>query len=178
MKRLERTFFQRPTLDVAKDLLGKILKIGPCSGRINEVEAYWGHDDPASHCFPGLTERNQVMFGPAGHLYIYFTYGMYYCANMVTETEGFPAGILIRSVQPLNGIELMIERRGKAKNIADGPGKLCMAFGMTRETHNGQDLCSGDDMAVYDDGFEPLEIKTSSRIGITKGLDKEWRFYY
>lgn len=172
MKRLSPSFFRRPTLDVAEELLGKILKVGNCSGRINEVEAYIGQDDPACHAVRGKTERNSVMFGPAGRLYVYFTYGMYHCMNIVTEEEGFPAAVLIRSVQPIEGKELMMERRGKKENIADGPGKLCIAMGMTRDSHNGAEA------EVFDDGFKPSEIRKSPRIGIKVGLEKLWRFYY
>lgn len=172
MEKLDQSFFQRPTLEVSQDLLGKVIKIGDCSGRINEVEAYIGQDDPACHAAVGMTERNKVMFGPAGHLYVYFTYGMYYCANIVTEAEGFPAAVLIRSIEPLEGKELMIQRRGKTNNVADGPGKLCIALGMTKDSHNGVKA------EVYDDGFSPKNIRSSPRIGIQVGLDKNWRYYY
>lgn len=178
MKRISRSFFQRPTLQVAQDLLGKILKIGPVSGRINEVEAYIGQDDPACHAARGKTERNKVMFGHAGHLYVYFTYGMYHCANIVTEAEHFPAAVLLRSVEPMEGRELMEKRRGKKDHLADGPGKLCMAYGLTKQTHNGLDLCSNDENGVFDDGFVPQKIRKSKRIGIKVGLDKKWRFFY
>lgn len=185
MKQLKRSFFQRPTLQVAQELLGKILVIGDCAGRINEVEAYIGKDDPACHAAVGKTARNEVMWGPAGHLYVYFTYGMYHCANIVTEDDGFPAAVLIRSIEPIKGEELMKKRRGKparpasgSKNIADGPGKLCIAYEMTKESHNGMDLCSDKEEGVYDDGFEARNVGTSSRIGIKVGLEKMWRFYY
>lgn len=175
---LPRSFFQRNTLTVAQELLGKILVIGPCSGRINEVEAYIGQEDPACHARTGKTQRNQVMFGPAGHLYVYFTYGMHHCANIVTETEGYPAAILIRSIQPLTGLELMEQRRGGSKNLANGPAKLCQALGMTKMTHNGLDLCSDSKNFIADDGTPPPSFKTSPRIGIRVGVDKLWRFYY
>ena len=172
MKRLNKSFFQRPTLQVTQELLGKILKVGKCAGRINEVEAYIGRNDPACHAARGKTERNKVMFGPAGRLYVYFTYGMYHCANIVTEEEGFPAAVLIRSIEPLEGKTLMETRRGKKTRLCDGPGKLCIALGMTRKSHNGS-LAE-----VYDDGFSPPEIRTSPRIGIKVGTDKKWRFFY
>src|SRR3989344_2343888 len=104
MNRLPRSFFDRPTLQVAQELLGKVLVVGECSGRINEVEAYIGEGDPACHAARGKTERNRVMYGRAGHLYVYFTYGMYHCANIVTEREDFPATVLLRSIEPLSGI--------------------------------------------------------------------------
>jgi len=112
------------------------------------------------------------MFGPAGHLYVYFTYGMYHCANIVTENEGFPAAILIRSIEPLEGEDLMKKRRGKTKNLSNGPGKLCSALGISKDSHNG---VKAD---VYDDGHRPQRIKSSPRIGIKVGLDKNWRYYY
>ncbi len=178
MKPIPRSFFNRPTIKVAKELLGKVLVIGECSGRINEVEAYIGQNDPACHACRGKTERNKVMFGRPGHLYVYFTYGMYHCMNIVTEKKGFPAAVLIRSVQPLSGIEIMKKRRNRSGHLSDGPGKLCIAFGMKKQTHNGEDLCKKGDCYVYDDGFKPKNIKSSPRIGIKVGLDKKWRFYY
>lgn len=178
MKKLPRSFFNRPTLTVAKELLGKVLVTGNESGRINEVEAYIGENDPACHACRGITERNKPMFGEAGHLYVYFTYGMYHCANIVTEEKRFPAAVLLRSVKPIKGIETMIRRRGKKEHIADGPGKLCIALGINRKSHNEMDLCNGGKCYVYDDGFIPEKIQSSSRIGIKVGLDKKWRFYY
>ncbi len=178
MKKLPRSFFNRPTLTVARELLGKILVIGKTSGRIDEVEAYIGQKDPACHACRGKTERNKMMFGPAGHLYVYFTYGMYHCANIVTEKKEFPAAVLIRSIKPIEGVERMKKRRGRADRLADGPGKLCIALNMTKQSHNGRDLCGKTDDGVYDDGFRPEKIKTSPRIGIRVGLDKKWRFYF
>jgi len=177
-KILTRQFFQKPTLEVAQRLLGKVLVIGNASGRINEVEAYIGQNDPACHACKGQTERNKPMFGPAGHLYVYFCYGMYDCANIVTEKKGFPAAVLLRSVEPIKGIKLMEKRRGRKDHLSDGPGKLCIALGMTKKSHNGMDLCKNDKCFVYDDGFAPKKIKSSPRIGIKVGLNKKWRFYY
>lgn len=176
MKRLNRSFFNRPTLQVAQDLLGKVLVIGEAGGRITEVEAYIGENDPACHAARGKTERNQVMYGRPGHLYVYFTYGMYHCANIVTEREGFPAAVLLRAIEPMSGRNLMFARR-KREPLADGPGKLCIALGMTKKSHNGTDLCSDKECFVYDNGFKFPKIKRSSRIGIRQGLDKKWRFH-
>ena len=142
------------------------------------MEAYIGQDDPACHACRGKTKRNEPMFGPAGHLYVYFTYGMYHCANIVTEKKGFPAAVLIRSIEPMDGIEIMRKRRKKDYHLADGPGKLCIALGMTKKSHNGVDLCKKPDCYVYDDGFAPKKIQSSPRIGIRVGLNKKWRFYY
>ena len=177
MNILPRSFFDRPTLKVAQELLGKVLVIGKTSGRINETEAYIGENDPACHAARGKTERNKVMYGRPGHLYVYFTYGMYHCANIVTEQEGFPAAVLLRSIEPMNGIRLMEKRRGRKDHLADGPGKLCIALGMDKKGHNGLDLCEGGPSYVYDDGFIPPKILKSRRIGISAGKHLFWRFY-
>ena len=140
MKKLQRSFFEQPTLQVAQELLGKILVIGDCSGRINEVEAYIGQDDPACHACCGKTKRNEPMFGPAGHLYVYFTYGMYHCVNIVTEKKDFPSAVLIRSIEPIDGIETMKKRRNRTDHLTDGPGKLCIALDITKQSHNKKDL--------------------------------------
>jgi DNA-3-methyladenine glycosylase len=178
MRKLPRPFFSRPTLTVAKELLGKVLVIGDASGRINEVEAYIGQNDPACHAARGMTDRNKPMFGSAGHLYVYFCYGMYNCANIVTEKKGFPAAVLLRSIEPLTGIEKMKKRRNKTDHLADGPGKLCIAMGISRKIHNETDLCDNVECFIYDDGFLPKGIKSSPRIGIKVGLNRKWRFFY
>jgi len=162
---------------VAQELLGKILVIGKTSGRINEVEAYIGEGDPACHAARGKTERNKVMYGHPGHLYVYFTYGMYHCANIVTERKDFPAAVLLRSIQPLSGIETMEKRRGKKDHLADGPGKLCIALGMDKKSHNGMDLCDGGENYMADDGFRPNKIRKGRRIGISVGRNLFWRFH-
>jgi len=175
MQRLTRSFFAQPTLIVAEKLLGKILVKGECSGRIIEVEAYIGEDDPACHACHGQTPRNAPMFGPPGFSYVYFIYGMYFCLNIVTEKKGFPAAVLIRGIEPICGIELMKKRRGRAKNLADGPGKLCNAFSITRADNN-LDLICEKDFFVADDGVKISAIQKTSRIGIREGGDKLWRF--
>lgn len=159
--RLTRDFFNRPTLEVARDLLGKHLVFGDREGRITEVEAYIGDgSDPACHAHRGKTERNQVMFGPPGHSYVYFIYGMYHCLNFVTEPEGVAAAVLIRG---LDGEKL------------DGPGKLCREFNITKN-HNGIDLCEDENFYVEDRGESPSEIEATPRIGIKEGKDLLWRF--
>jgi DNA-3-methyladenine glycosylase len=178
MHRLPRSFFDRPTLQVAQELLGKVLVIGKTSGRINEVEAYIGEGDPACHAARGKTARNQVMYGRAGHLYVYFTYGMYHCANIVTEREDFPAAVLLRSIEPMSGIGIMEKRRGKKDHLADGPGKLCIAMGMDKKSHNGADLCDEGGNYVADDGFQIKRIRKGRRIGISAGKGFFWRFHY
>src|SRR4051812_45110066 len=129
MRRVRRADLARDADVVAPFLLNKLLVAGPCSGRIVEVEAYMS-TDPASHTFRGRTNRNAVMFGPAGHMYVYFTYGMHHCANVVTGPVGNGQGVLVRAVEPVDGIDVMIERRGRRSHVADGPGKLCQAFGI------------------------------------------------
>jgi DNA-3-methyladenine glycosylase len=179
--KLRHEFYLRQTLEVAHDLLGKFLvyKSGGnlLSARLVETEAYIGKGDPACHASVGKTKRNEVMFGPGGFSYIYFIYGMYYCLNVVTEDEGFPAAVLIRAAEPVEGVELMKKRYanpGKNK-LTNGPGKLCKAFNLTRED-NGLDL-TGDKLYLEDRGYKVSTIKRSQRIGIKKGVDKLWRFY-
>lgn len=176
MRRLGRRFFVRDATIVAPDLLGKVFVVGSCSGRISEVEAYT-QDDPASHSFRGPTNRNAVMFGAAGHLYVYFTYGMHHCANVTTGAVGDGQAVLIRAVEPLTGIDTMIERRGRHRNVADGPAKLCQAFALGLAM-TGLDLCArSTTIGVFDDGVTPpLDPLATPRIGITVGTDRLWRW--
>ena len=161
--------------EVAPLLLNKLLVHGECVGRIVEVEAY-REDDPASHSFRGQTPRTTVMFGPAGHLYVYFTYGMHYCANIVTGRAGEGSAVLLRAIQPLAGIDVMAERRHGRLGLADGPAKLCQAFAIGPH-HNGVDLCTGDGIALYDDGMAPPDDPVvGPRVGITKAIDVPWRW--
>ena len=181
---LPRSFYDRPTLDVARDLLGKTLvrrtPDGSAALRIVETEAYVGQADNACHASKGLTERNRVMFGPPGHAYVYFIYGMYHCLNLVTERDGFPAAVLIRAGQPIYGMPEMVPRRKTAKpaEIASGPGKLCMALAIDRAL-NGVDLCREGPLYV-EDGYTPSDIVTCPRIGVDyagEHRDLPWRFY-
>jgi len=178
--RLLRTFYFRPTLDVARDLLYKTLVYehpdGLIAADIVEVEAYIGEDDPACHAAPGKTGRNAIMYGPGGYAYIYFIYGMYHCFNIVTERSGFPAAVLVRAAEPVAGVDLM--RRNSppsCRKPTDGPGKLCRAFGLTRE-QNGLDLTAGK-LYLLDRGKKAAEVMTSRRIGIKKAIDRRWRFF-
>lgn len=165
-------------METAPWLLGKLLVFGSCVGRISEVEAYH-QDDPASHSFRGPTPSNQTMFGPSGHLYVYISYGIHHCANVVTGGAGTGTGVLMRAVWPVRGIETMVSRRGRSRGLTDGPGKLCQAFGITR-IHDGANLCADStDVGprLYDDGFPPpVQPIRSRRIGISKGVDKLWRW--
>lgn len=190
MKKLPRAFYSRSALHVAKSLLGKILvrKIGQTalSGKIVEVEAYLGRKDPASHAYRGKTRRNEVMFGVGGHLYVYFTYGMHFCANVVTGKKDVGEAVLIRAIEPLDGIELMKRNRGftdvghphgvkHLHTLTNGPAKLCEALGIDRED-NGTDL-RGDKIFLIE-GETPKSVAgTSTRIGITRGKEKKWRFF-
>jgi DNA-3-methyladenine glycosylase len=174
---LPRRFYSRPTIEVAKDLLGKKLRHGETSGIIVETEAYLGEDDLAAHSSRGITDRTRVIFGPPGHAYVYFIYGMYECLNLVAEPAGKPGCVLIRSVEPTDGIDMMRLRRPRAKRVEDlasGPGKLTLAFGITRKL-NGSDV-TRPPLTVYD-GPPPARIVTTPRIGITRCADWPLRFY-
>ncbi|MCX6826726.1 MAG: DNA-3-methyladenine glycosylase [candidate division Zixibacteria bacterium] len=179
--KLDRGFYLRPTLEVARDLIGKYLvyreKGNSLSARLVEVEAYVGQGDPACHAAAGRTGRNEVMFGSGGFSYIYFIYGMYYCLNVVTEDEGFPAAVLIRGAEPVEGIEIMKSRFKYSDNnrLADGPGKLCKAFHLTQR-QNGLDL-TGVKLYLEDRHYRPVKIERSQRIGIKKGVEKNWGFF-
>lgn len=181
--KLPRSFFEQSTIVVAKQLLGKYLvrkhPEGITIGRIVETEAYVGPQDLACHASKGRTTRTEVMFGPAGHAYVYFIYGFYNMLNLVTETKDYPAAVLIRAVEPMQGVDLMRSRRnnGILRNLASGPGKLCQAFGIDRSL-NGADLC-GNVLFVEDRGEPAPKIQATSRIGVDyagKWKDKRYRF--
>jgi DNA-3-methyladenine glycosylase len=178
-RRLPRSFSARSSPAVAPELLNKVLVVGACRGRIVEVEAYTGADDPASHAYRGRTPRNATMFGPAGHLYVYFTYGMHHCANVVTAVDGVAEAVLLRGVEPLAGLDEMQARRPVARRpsqLADGPGKLCAAFGLDR-AHDGIDLVRGEVARIEDDGVAPpADPVTTSRIGISRAVERPWRW--
>ena len=181
VKRLNSAFFEQSTVHVAQALIGKVLVFrsskGTVKGIINETEAYT-QDEPACHAYRGKTPRNQTMFDRAGLLYVYFIYGMYYCANIVTETPGRGCAVLLRSIIPLQNRDLMIQNRpAKSRAIANGPGKLCQAYGLDK-SHDGTDLCTkGAIVYVEDIGFTPTTIEQSTRIGISKATDLPWRFF-
>jgi DNA-3-methyladenine glycosylase len=164
--------------DVAPRLLNRLLVAGDCAGRIVEVEAYTA-DDPASHSHRGPTPRNAVMFDRAGLLYVYFTYGMHHCANVVTGPEGDGQAVLLRAVVPVEGLELMRARRRGApdRRLADGPGKLCQALALDRSA-NGVDLCdAASPVRLEDDGTPPPDDPVAGpRIGISRAVDRPWRW--
>lgn len=174
-----RSWFERDAPVVAVDLLGKLLVVerggARASGRIVETEAYTA-DDPASHSYRGPTRRNAVMFGPAGHLYVYRSYGIHWCANVVTGAEGDGQAVLIRAIEPVEGIDEMSRRRGRHP-LADGPGKLCQALGIDG-AHDGADLAApGSAVRIVDDGRPPpTDPVIGPRIGITRAVDVPWRW--
>jgi len=174
---LRRAFYARPTVEVARELLGKVLVHGPASGIIVETEAYLGGDDLASHSARGLTERTRVIFGPPGHAYVYFIYGMYECLNLVAEPDGRPGCVLIRALEPVAGIEIMRERRGARKDeeLASGPGKLTLAMAITR-AQNGADVTRGSLVVREPAERRRVEIAVTPRIGITRCADLLLRF--
>jgi DNA-3-methyladenine glycosylase len=177
-KVLDRDFYARPAVEVARDCLGKILVHGSAAGRIVETEAYLGTDDRAAHAWRGITNRTRVLFGPAGHAYVYFIYGMYECLNFVAEEEGKAGCVLIRALEPLAGIDIMRRRRPAAKRLEDlasGPGKLTLALGITRK-QNGADLTRGPLHVRRKRVESPLEVKATPRIGITHCADWPLRF--
>ena len=175
---LPRAFYARPTVEVARDLLGKVLVHGSTAGRIVEVEAYLGTSDRAAHAARGLTERTRVLFGPPGHAYVYLIYGMYECLNLVAEAAGAPGCVLVRALEPLAGVELMRTRRPRARcpeDLASGPGKLTLALGITRGLY-GADLTRGA-LTVRALTDEPRgKIAVTPRIGIHHCTDWPLRF--
>lgn len=183
MKTLSRSFYARDTVDVARDLLGKLLvrKIGKktISGIIIETEAYGYKDDKASHSFGGMTERNKAMFGQVGKAYVYFTYGMHYCVNAVAKDTGHDAGaVLLRALEPKEGLEFMLEQRKieKISNLTNGPAKLTQALQITKKQY-GEDLTKLSNLFIT----EGIKIKKSDiiekpRIGIKKSTSNLWNF--
>ena len=176
---LPRRFYARPTVEVARDLLGAYLVHGPCVGRIVETEAYVGVHDLAAHASRGLTPRTQVIFGPPGHAYVYLIYGMYWCLNLVAEPDNHPGCVLIRALEPVAGIAQMRRRRPTARRLEDlasGPGKLTLAMGITRR-HNAQDVTRGPLVVRRPMPPEPVSISVTPRVGVTRSADWPLRFH-
>ena len=163
---LPRSFYARPAVEVARDLLGCVLAHGNRAGRIVETEAYLGLDDRAAHAWRGLTNRTRVLFGPPGHAYVYLIYGMYECLNLVAEPDGKPGCVLIRALEPVCGLT----------RSATGPGRLTRAMGITRR-HNGQDVTHGSLVVRRPRQLELFSIAVSPRVGITHCADWPLRFY-
>jgi DNA-3-methyladenine glycosylase len=178
---VRRADLARSSIEVAPWLLGVLLVHGDRAGRIVETEAYQGSLDEASHAFRGPTRRNATMFGPAGHLYVYFTYGMHWCANVVTAHEGVGQAVLLRALEPVAGLEEMRAARPKARRDVDlcrGPARLCEALGITGSL-DGSDLTdrsSGGPWLGVDGSPAPAEVVAGPRVGITKAVEHPWRF--
>ena len=186
-RRLPRSFYERPTLKVLEEIIGKVLVHDlpgrRTSGVIVEAEAYIGEDDPACHAAPGPTKRNAPLYGPAGVAYVYLNYGIHNLVNAVTEGDGFPAAVLIRALDPLEGVQLMARRRGLPAPAMDversrsgllrGPGNLTVGLGITL-SHNRTDLTTGV-LTVEDHGLTPPALTWSERVGIRVGTDRPWR---
>ena len=182
VKIVPRTFYERDTVKVARDLLGKnlIRTIGKqtISGIITETEAYRYSDDPSSHAYRGLTERNKAMFGQVGRAYVYFTYGMYFCFNVVARNYNFAAGaVLIRGLNPEKGIAIMKKNRktNKISNLANGPAKLTQALNINKKQY-GVDLAKKTELYITSGLDKKKKIFASERIGIKNGIDKLWNF--
>jgi DNA-3-methyladenine glycosylase len=188
LKKLDRSFYTRDLLLVARELLGKIIvkkdSKNLLAGKIVEVEAYDGRIDKAAHTYTGKTKRNQIMFEEGGYFYIYFTYGAHFCCNVVTGETGHGTAVLIRAVEPVSGIRLMaMNRYGKnlvnekeKYNLTSGPGKVCQAFGITREYY-GEDLTKGRVYLLNQKRIAAEKIIRTKRIGIKKSTELDWRFY-
>lgn len=180
---LPRAFYDRETELVARDLIGCILECRHngvrCRGIISETEAYLGEHDPACHAAVGRTARTAGLYGPPGTAYVYFIYGMYWCVNAVTRAEGLPSAVLIRGVLPLEGLDAMRARRSSRASrriadhaLADGPGKLCVAFGITGPRHHGADLVRGDTLRILRGApVDDADVAITPRIGISKAKD-------
>ena len=174
---MKRAFFDRPVLEVARDLIGCVIAHGDTAGIIVETEAY--HDsEPASHAFVGLTPRTRTLFGPPGRAYVYFSYGMHSLLNAVCEPEGVGAAVLIRALEPVDGIDHMRDRRGMeaVRGLCSGPGKLTQALGVGLEL-NDSDLIRGP--VVFSDrprAWRDVAVEVDTRVGITKAADLPWRF--
>ena len=166
---------EQPVLDVAPRLLGAVVRHGGVAVRLTEVEAYDGPNDPGSHAFRGRTERNAVMFGPAGHLYVYFTYGMHFCANVVCGPLGRPSAVLLRAGEVVDGADIARSRRGSAdRDLARGPARLCQALDITRAA-NGADLTAGPVTLTLSEPSPAFE--TGPRVGLRQAADRPWRFW-
>lgn len=181
VERLQRQFFERYTPDVARSLLGcRLVRISEgrrLSGVIVETEAYRGPGDPASHAYRGRTPRNEVMFGPPGHAYVYFTMGMHYCLNITTEPVNVPAAVLLRAIRPVEGTEVMKANRGveDVRRVAAGPGNLTKALGIDRDL-NGEDIVKSGRLFLEKD-IDRGHVLASARVGVSAGRTRRWRFY-
>ncbi|ACY97725.1 DNA-3-methyladenine glycosylase [Thermomonospora curvata] len=181
---LDRDFFDRPVEEVAPSLLGQIVVHhtgdGEVAIRLTEVEAYAGPMDPASHSYRGRTPRNAVMWGPPGHVYVYFTYGMHFCMNLVCGPDGTASAVLLRAGEVIDGRDLAAARRPRSsfRDLARGPARLCQALGVARE-HNGLDACDADSplRVLAGDPVDPSRVRTGPRVGVSAAKETPWRFW-
>jgi DNA-3-methyladenine glycosylase len=174
---VRRSFYDRPVVEVARDLIGCVLSHGACAGVIVETEAYH-ESEPACHAFVGLTDRTRVLFGAPGRAYVYRSYGIHACLNAVCERPGVGAAVLIRALEPVEGVAEMQARRGleRADSLCSGPGKLTQALGVGLG-HNGSDLVNGPVViSARPAGWRDVPVASDRRIGITKAVELEWRF--
>lgn len=185
MERLTRAFFERSPLEVAPALLGTLLvhDLGGGDrriGRIVETEAYCGASDPAAHTYRGRTDRNATMFGRGGLLYVYFSYGVHWCANVVCGDEGDGVAVLLRALAPVEGVDAMFAARGaparRERDLCSGPGKLTQAMGIGGDD-DGEDLARSDRLCIVDDGHEVGDVVETTRVGISVAVDEPWRWY-
>ena len=184
---MPRSFFDAPPELVARALLGKILLRRSnkmrLAGRIVETEAYLGEHDPAAHAASGRTARNAILYGPPGHAYVYSIYGLHYCLNVSCLPAGVPGCVLLRALEPLEGIDQMRQNRGldaedASSLLTSGPGKLCQAMGISRAVDNGVDLINAESsLGLYEDDFRSGEIRVTPRIGIRKATELPLRFF-
>lgn len=174
--KLERGFFENSTVAVARELLGCRLMLDGVEGRVVETEAYLGSGDAASHAARGPTPRNQAMFGPVGHLYVYRSYGIHHCLNLVAHPQGQPGAVLIRALEPVRGQSRMRRRRGRdGIELCNGPGKLCQALGIDM-SFDGQDLMARGGVEIYAGAAEE-ETERGPRVGISKAREFPYRFW-
>ncbi len=180
---MDRAFFDRPVLEVATGLLGRVLSRttdeGTVAVRLTEVEAYAGELDPASHCYRGMTARNAVMFGEPGHAYVYFTYGMHFCVNLVCGPDGTASAVLLRAGEIVEGAELARARRNGSpvRDLARGPARLCQALGIAREL-NGADVCVPGELMIHEGAPVPAPlVRSGPRTGVSSAHDTPWRFW-
>ena len=181
---IDRAWLSRRAVDVAPDLLGALITRTSAEGavtiRLAEVEAYEGADDPGSHAYRGLTERNAVMFGPAGHVYVYFTYGMHWCANLVCGPEGVASAVLLRAGEVVEGVELARERRPAARrdrDLARGPARLAAALGLDQSNYGTDALAADGDVCLQAVAGRRPPIGTGPRVGLANGATRPWRFW-
>lgn len=183
---LQRSFYERAPDVVARGLLGKLivreLDGERLSGRIVEAEAYFGQQDPAAHAYNGRTARNAVLYGPPGFAYVYLIYGMYYCLNVSCEPDGEAGGVLIRALEPIEGLATMarlrkLQSKAKGQLLTSGPGRLCQALDITRAAHNGLDVTEASScLRIEDDGYRVGSVGITPRIGIRHDVDRPARF--